>query len=167
MWCEGWRELRSATPELLCTCACLVSLVVCVGRRCVCWKIRRWGPCLTPHWTVANEQCMQGSGPTPTPRHNRQPTERRSTSRRRIMWPEARNSYTYTCTQAHIVKILQLIGSPRVTTESIDHEFVGDVWGNESASSPLVGFGWLNDNMIKGLTRLLSVGGKMSNLVGT
>ena len=27
----------------------------------------------------------------------------------------------------------------------------------ESASSPLVGFGWLNDNVIKGLTRLLSV----------
>jgi hypothetical protein len=27
----------------------------------------------------------------------------------------------------------------------------------ESASSPLVCFGWLNDNMIKGLTRLLSV----------
>ena len=27
----------------------------------------------------------------------------------------------------------------------------------ESASSPLVGFGWLNDNMIKGLTCLLSV----------
>ena len=28
---------------------------------------------------------------------------------------------------------------------------------DESASSPSVGFGWLNDNMIKGLTRLLSV----------
>ena len=28
---------------------------------------------------------------------------------------------------------------------------------SESASSPLVGFGWLNDNVIKGLTRLLSV----------
>ena len=28
---------------------------------------------------------------------------------------------------------------------------------NESASSPLVAFGWLNDNVIKGLTRLLSV----------
>jgi neutral trehalase len=27
----------------------------------------------------------------------------------------------------------------------------------ESASSPLVGFGWFNDNVIKGLTRLLSV----------
>ena len=27
----------------------------------------------------------------------------------------------------------------------------------ESASSPLVGFEWLNDNVIKGLTRLLSV----------
>ena len=32
--------------------------------------------------------------------------------------------------------------------------------GSESASSPLVGFGWLNDNVIKDLTRLLSVNRK-------
>ena len=34
----------------------------------------------------------------------------------------------------------------------------------ESASSPLVGFGGLNDNIIKGLTSLLSVEEKLSIL---
>ena len=37
---------------------------------------------------------------------------------------------------------------------------------HESASSPLVGFG-LNDNMIKGLTNLLSVGQEVGYLTGT
>ena len=36
----------------------------------------------------------------------------------------------------------------------------------ESAPSPLVGFGRLNDNVIKGLTRLLSVGQEMGYLTG-
>jgi hypothetical protein len=43
---------------LLCTCACLVGLVVCVGRCYVCWKIRRWGPAspLTGRWPP-NDAC--------------------------------------------------------------------------------------------------------------
>ena len=39
--------------------------------------------------------------------------------------------------------------------------------GGESASSPLVGFGWLNDNMIKGLTRLLKCEQVIGYLIGT
>ena len=37
----------------------------------------------------------------------------------------------------------------------------------ESASSPLVGFGWLNDNMIKGLTRLLKYEQVIGYLIDT
>jgi hypothetical protein len=44
-----------------------------------------------------------------------------------------------------------------ITQNAFDQRKMRLPWVVESASSPLVGFGWLNDNMIKELTRLLSV----------
>jgi hypothetical protein len=63
-------------------------------------EIRRW-----VRW-LPNEACKAAAQHQHRDIYNRQPTERRSMSQRRIMWPEARNSCTYTCTHAHIVKIL-------------------------------------------------------------